>query len=610
MTSGAVKSERVSDRASEARRAVQPLLPVQRPAPTEHYDLYPAHSLPAGSVKAGFAALAAHLEPHRVVRMDGSPAVGWAAFRAGLEAALETQGRRVQWISMERALRPAEAIQALTAPFTGGDDPLFGTSATLTLEDWFGPEQLEAVALEGRGFEEMHANGLVVVYGPGAALVNLEGLLVYADVPKCEAQFRSRAGQGVNLGVHEGNPKAAYKRLYFVDWPVLRTHLETVWNRVDVFVDAQRIDAITVCTGAALRTGLETLARTVFRVRPWFEPGVWGGQWIKRQIPDLPQDAPNYAWSFELIVPENGVLFTSDGLLLECPFDLLMVQAGEAVLGEAFARFGTEFPIRFDWLDTVRGGNLSLQVHPSTDYIRAQFGERFTQDETYYLLHAEPEATVYLGFQDDIDPLEFRTTLEHSLETGAAVDVERFVQQHPARTGDLFLIPNGTVHCSGAGSLVLEISATPYIFTFKLYDWVRLDLEGKPRPLNLERGFDNLDFSRRGEVVQRELISQPRVLESGTGWRVVHLPTHPEHFYDVQRLEFSVPMSLSTEDQCHVMAVVAGAGVTVTVGGTSSRFAFAETFVVPAAAGRYTLTPHGEAEVQVVRAFVKPERNS
>src|ERR1035437_1259328 len=161
---------------------------------------------------------------------------------------------------------------------------------------------------------------------------------------------------------------------------------------------------------------------------------------MKKHIPQLPQDVPNYAWSFELICPENGIVLESDALALEIPFDTLLFHDSFAVLGESAARFGPEFPIRFDLLDTFQGGNLSIQVHPRPEYIRRNFGERFTQDETYYILDCEPGTGVYLGFQDDIDPISFRTALELSASTAEPIEIERFVQKHPANKHDLFLI--------------------------------------------------------------------------------------------------------------------------------------------------------------------------
>lgn len=582
------------------RTTAQHLAPVRRlPTPPGQYDIYPAFPLGGGKIETGYEALAAHLAAAQRVVIDGYGGVFWDDLRQSLDSALRQRGIHATWQRADTAWKSPDAIERLVAPFLGGDDPIFGTRFTGILRDFFDSAKLSQL---------QPGDGLTILYGCGAALAGWDdALLVYVDVPKNEIQFRSRAGSIANLGKTEpDNPKAMYKRFYFVDWVALNQHKASLLPRIDWMIDGQHPDEPTFMRGDDLREGLRQMSQNYFRVRPWFEPGAWGGQWIKQRIPQLAQNVPNYAWSFELIVPENGIAFESDHTLLEVSFDCLMFQAYQAVLGDCAGRFQYEFPIRFDFLDTFGGGNLSLQVHPCPDYIRRHFGETFTQDETYYILDCEPGAQVYLGFQEGIDPQAFRAALERSQAEGDPVDVTRFVQPHPARKHDLFLIPHGTIHCSGVNNLVLEISATPYIFTFKLYDWMRLDLDGKPRPLNIERGFENLKFERQGQRVHDEHLSRPAVLEEGYGWKLIHLPTHPDHFYDVHRYEFESSIEAETNGSCHVMNLVEGSSVILeTANGRRQRFNYAETFVIPAAAGRYRLVNKGSGVAKVVKAFVK-----
>ena len=435
------------------------------------------------------------------------------------------------------------------------------------------------------------------------------GYLVYVDVPKNEIQYRARAGSIHNLGATEAaDPGEMYKRFYFVDWVVLNAHKAQLLPQIDLYVDEQSSELPSVISGDALRNALRDLSRNYCRVRPWFEPGPWGGQWMKERIPQLVKDVPNYAWSFEMIAPEQGIVLESGGNLLELSFDLLLAYDTPAILGDHAGRFGEQFPIRFDFLDTFEGGNLSLQCHPRPAYIRQHFGEDFTQDETYYILDTRPGAKVYLGFQENIDPEQFRSALEDSFQHGTPVQVERFVKVLPGEKHSLFLIPHGTIHCSGADNLVLEISATPYIFTFKMYDWLRLDLEGKPRPLNIQRAFDNLYFERRGEAVERELIANPTLWEAGQDWKIYHLPTHRSHFYDVHRIEFETSVSIRTEGSPHLLMLVEGTSIRLeTCNGKSQRFNYAETFLIPAAAECYRLINEGHGPAKVVKAYLKAD---
>ncbi|GAB4321610.1 MAG: hypothetical protein Kow0059_16300 [Candidatus Sumerlaeia bacterium] len=577
-------------------------MPARHEPPPDVYDIYPAHEIGRGLIGLGWDDLAARLAGCATVVLDGYIGIDWKDVRARLDAALRRGGVAPHWTCVAQAFRPEAEIERLTRPFLGGDDPLFGTRFTGALVDFFDSIRLAALR------PDPHA-AMNIVYGCGAALAGWTGFLVYVDLPKNEVQYRSRAGGVVNLGLRAPlAPKPQYKRFYFVDWPALNAHKAVLLPRLDLIVDGQRPDEPAFADGAVLRRALGRLSRTSFRVRPWFEPGPWGGRWILDHIPGLAADVPNYAWSFELIAPENGLILSSGGRLLEVSFDWLMYQESADVLGDHAGRFGVEFPIRFDFLDTVGGGNLSVQCHPRPDYIKRHFGENFTQDETYYILDCEPGAQVYLGFRAGVDAGEFRRELERSVREKSPADIDRFVNRVASRRHDLLLIPNGTIHGSGAGNLVLEISATPYIFTFKMYDWMRLDLDGQPRSLNIERAFDNLYFERQGRVVQNELISRPRVLSEGAGRRLVHLPTHREHFYDVLRAEFRTSMGLCTGGSPLVMNLVEGASVVLeTAGGERRCYHYAETFAVPAAAERVRLiSPAGEA-VKVVIAGLKSQ---
>ena len=508
-----------------------------------------------------------------------------------------------------KAMLPAEKVDRLVAPFLGGDDPVFGFLSELNLPQFFDEENLGCLRNTVKNVSE----GVVLVVGCGATQVSPGDILVYADLARWEAQLRFRRNEASNLGVENRTLAASlqYKRAFFVDWRVCdrwKQPLIAKWNFV---LDTNNPREPKLAEGEVVRRGLRRAVTRPFRVVPFFDPAPWGGQWMK-EVCNLDRSAKNFGWCFDCVPEENSLLLGFGDTRFEIPAMDLVLDQPRALLGEAVhARFGGEFPIRFDFLDTMGGGNLSFQVHPLTEYIRRHFGMSYTQDESYYLLAAGPEASVYLGLREGVDRVAMARELAAAQNGGAPFDADRFANKWPAKPHDHFLIPAGTVHCSGANAMVLEISATPYIFTFKMWDWGRLGLDGRPRPIHLEHGLANVQWERTTDWVKSQLINRVQPLGTGDGWREERTGLHGLEFIETRRHWFSKSVSHDTKSGLNVLNLVEGdeAIVESPDGGFEPFFIhYAETFIVPAAVGRYTIRPQGTATGKTcatIKAFVR-----
>jgi mannose-6-phosphate isomerase class I len=270
--------------------------------------------------------------------------------------------------------------------------------------------------------------------------------------------------------------------------------------------------------------------------------------------------------------------------------------------------FGTSFPIRFDYLDTYGGGNLSVHCHPREDYMKAVFGWPYAQHESYYMMVGGAERRVFLGLREDVDLDAFQRQTGDADHAGARFEITRYVRTFPASEHQLFLIPAGTPHGSGEGNVVLEVSATPYLYSLRFYDWLRRDTQGSLRPVHIAHAFANLDRKRRGDAVGQDLVQAPRQVRSGVGWQEEVLGALPDMFFEVRRMTLA-PGAVAeddTADRFHVLNVVEGDGMVLQpqVGPTHS-LSYAETVVVPAAVGPYRLQPLGTSSVRVVKATVR-----
>jgi mannose-6-phosphate isomerase class I len=526
-----------------------------------------------------------------------------------LKNALASRFPATTLLSAEDLFRNPREIDRTVEPLLG-DDPVFGMMNSVEILDFFDPERLAAAKRQCMANTQQ-----LIIVGTGASLVcSNPDVLVYADMARWELQLRQRRNQISNLGTDNFEQRASlkYKRAFFVDWRAADRLKRRLLEKIDILLDTNVPGAPKAISGVVFRQSLRKAVQQPFRVVPFFDPGPWGGHWMERVCGLPPDGEPNHAWCFDCVPEENSLLLGFGDQRVEIPsLDVVFAHPAELLGQGIYARFGAEFPIRFDFLDTIGGGNLSLQVHPLTSYIREHFGMDYTQDESYYMLDAERDACVYLGLREHIDQDAMVRDLERAQEGEFDFPAEKYVNRFPARKHDHFLIPAGTIHCSGKNSMVLEISATPYIFTFKLWDWGRFGLDGRPRPIHLRHGITNIQWDRTTEWVRHSLIGQVKPVASGEGWREERTGLHKLEFIETRRHWFTKPVPHDTEGTVHVLNLVEGEQAVVeSPHGAFDPFHvnYAETFIVPAAVGPYTVRPCGASngrEYATIQANVR-----
>jgi len=544
------------------------------------------------------------LEKKRCIVFEVYPGVDIERLISFLES---TQLGKV--IGMNSLYKSEEEIRTMTQKNLT-EDVLFGFISPLKIQDFLDQNKVSALN------EHLHIDSSnVFIVGTGASAVAGDDCpILYFDLSRWEIiqRFRKQVVDGIGVNSRKEPVSLQYKRGYFNDWKVADRLKEKVFHKVSYWVDTHKSESPVIIDQKLFMTGINQIIKGPFRVVPFFDAAPWGGQWMKAQF-DLPKDKENYGWGFDCVPEENSILFDFNGIKYEFPAVNLVLLKSKELLGEQVeARFGKDFPIRFDFLDTVEGGNLSLQVHPTVHFTKENFGLHYTQDESYYMVYAEPDAKIYLGLRDTVgDGEALFNDLKRAQEEGTSFDAEKYVNIYPVHKHDHFLIPSGTIHCSGTNSVVLEISSTPNLFTFKLWDWERLGLDGKPRPINIDRGKEVLNLQYKEKYTKENLVNKIEQTDSGDGWVEEKTGLHPNEFIEVRRHRFRKPVLHTSGPSVNVLNLVEGEEVIVeSPEGAFEPFVvhYAETFIIPASLGKYRIRPIGlseDKECVTVKAYVR-----
>lgn len=490
------------------------------------------------------------------------------------------------------------------------DDRVYGVAYYGVWMDLVDSEKLEAMKQQ-----VAKEKGNILILGTAADYVADSDVLILADMTIWEVQMRYRHEKLTNFHADNADEDTIrkFKRGYFIDWRIGNYHKQTLYPKFTFYLDTVKHNDPKMITRTAFEQGLQQMLHQPFRTVPFFDEGLWGGQWMKEVCDVEDKTRINYAWSYNLLFQENEVNLTYRDVSINVPGYTLMQRYPKQLIGEkGFARFGAEYPIRYDFLDTMEGGNLSLQVHPNQQYMNQHFAMPYTQDESYYFLDCAPENTfMYLGLTNEAT----RETMEHDLRLAAegkiSFPAEKYANKLPVKKHDHFHIPAGTVHCSGANTMVLEISSSPCIFTFKLWDWGRIGLDGLPRPVHIDHGMNNIQWDKHTDWILKHCAFAPIVIEEDDVHKEEKTGLSDLQFLETRRIWMRGKTTHHTNNETNALNLISGKEALIE--SPTQQFEpfvihFAESVCIPATIDEYTIRPYGESEheeVAIMKTYVR-----
>ncbi len=468
----------------------------------------------------------------------------------------------------------------------------------------FDPEKLAALKLS---LENAKKEGeTLILWGYGALSDELAGyadVRIFCDITPKRAVLNIKRGGFYNLGSDELLPfKVTMRRCYYVDFELafsLRSKLLAA-HGVDLYICGDDAEKLTLLPADLLFALIDRTLEYPFRQRPVYLEGVWGGYYTM-QVRNLPKTMKNCAWVFDMIPMEVSTVIEAGDLTVELPFYTVVSSFGEKLMGKScLDEFHGFFPIRFNYDDTFHAaGNMSVQLHPGADFVTKENGELGRQDESYYIFVTGQGARTYLGFRNGADVDEFVDEVLKSEREHTEIDYKKYIYGVHSEPGVQVMIPAGTIHASGQNQVILEIgSLTVGSYTYKMYDYLRRDLDGNPRPIHSYYGAKNLNHTMTEDYVKANLVNgRKRVLREDENGKEIVVGECDQLYFSLRNLVFGDYFTDDTKrysesgDFC-VYALVDGEDVTVRSKAHPDRqfrMHYMDMVVVPASMGEVEL---------------------
>ena len=555
-----------------------------------------------------------------VLALDGFLGVEWKSMICRIEDLLKKRDLDVKSIDITSCYKSPREIERMVKPCLV-NDPSFGSVFKGRLKGFFDATRLQSLKKEIKNYKRKELRNclsdVVICYGTGAVLPSLRGLydfIFYIDITREELVKRCEKKTAFPLGSNGDSVESHLlsKRLTYVDYQILRIHKKYVLKHMDYYLEANIPEKPKLLCRDTYDGILSVLAQYPFRLKPVYIPRIWGGQYLKK-VRKLPKSMPGCAFSVEVSPSSQNVKISVGKSVLEIPFlNLIWNQPREILGSETVRKFGEYFPLTVNYDDTYQDGSLAIQVHPNGTYMKKNFNELMRHDEIYYVVKAWQGAKTYHGLREETDLEKLRHLCERAEKKRIPFNHDLHINSWPSKDGDLFLLPAGTIHASDANQLVLEIdfggtkNGTEY--TFHLYDYLRLDLDGNLRAIHLDHSFNVIRVNRRAGWVARHLKQPPRLIRRGTDWAEYLLGERKDMCYKVHRLEFKNKIDDNTRGKFHMLTLVEGDSVII----RSQRYPerqfklnYTETVIVPACLGAYSIINLKNGSCKLTKGFLK-----
>jgi mannose-6-phosphate isomerase len=298
------------------------------------------------------------------------------------------------------------------------------------------------------------------------------------------------------------------------------------------------------------------------KLNPAYKDYLWGGDKLKTNFGKNTDLSP-LAESWELSAHKDGESRVLGGEYDGYTLSKYIEALGVGVLGEKCKRF-ERFPMLIKLIDAK--SDLSVQVHPSDEYAQIHEGE-YGKTEMWYILDCDEGACLYYGFTRDVTRDEYEMAIKNNTLTS-------LLNRVPVKAGDLFFIPSGTVHAIGAGIVICEIQQNSNT-TYRVYDWGRVDKNGNPRELHVDKA---LDVS--------ELRRAPETADIGDGEDVLLASCE---YFTVRRLKIDKKSLVHCNGESFISLVAVDGEGSVTINGSTLEFVRGESIFIPAQIGEMSI---------------------